>query len=443
VYNVISVEEQNKPAVGLVNKDFITDAESAASSKGMPVIRVVSEGVPCECSVMEDIEAGVTAVLDNILAALTKPLTTEEKSPKKKELEKTSRIIFKGSLEDINHFFYRRGWSDGLPVIPPTEEAVAEMLTGTDMAPDHLVAKLEPRLGKVTVEQIAINAVMAGALPTYMPLLIAGIQSMAQTGYAASTVSTGSWAPFWIVNGPVRNDLCINGSSGALSPGDIANATMARAMGLIIKNIGGVRKGIEDMGCLGNPGKYSLFLGENEEESPWEPMHVEYGFKKEDSTICVSFPNSYVQVQPYGTDDNGILRAVIYNLIPGRRGSISLVFSPQNAKTLARQGWTKKDVKTFVAENSHVPAYRLMSFWALQHGGLSGEKVPMISGDSTPLVRDPNTVRVLVAGGPGAWVGIHAPGFSPRSEFIKIQLPKNWEKLLAKYKNLVPTYLRY
>lgn len=443
MYDTVAIEELNKPAVALVNKDFIIDAESAASSKGMPVIRVVSETVPCECSVMEDFEAGVTAMLDNVLTALTKPLTAAEKSPQKKEIENPARIIFKGTLEEVNRFFYQRGWSDGLPVIPPTEEAVAEMLTGTDLAPDHLVAKLEPRLGKATVEKIAINAVMAGALPTYMPLLIACVQAMVQTGFSTSSVSTGSWTPFWVVNGPIRQDLRINGSSGALSPGDIANAAMGRAMGLIIKNIGGIRKGIEDMGCLGNPGKYSLFFGENEEESPWEPMHVEYGFKKEDSTVCVSFPNTYIQVQPYGTDDNGILRAAIYNLVPGRRGGISLVFSPQNAKTLARAGWTKKDIKTFIVENGHVPAHRLMSFWALQHGGLFGEKVPMIDADQVPLVRDPETVRVIVAGGPGAWVGIHAPGFSPRSAMKKVELPANWDKVMAKYKNVVPTYFRY
>jgi len=433
----------NKPTVTLVNKDFIIDSESAVSSKGMSVIRIVSEAVPCECSVMEDVETEVSAIMDKILAACTRPLTAEEQSPPKKDMERPSRIIFQGDLSEVNHFFYKRGWTDGLPVIPPTEEAVAEMLQGTDMAPDQLIAKLEPRMGKATVEKIAVNAVMAGALPTYMPLLIAAVRVMVQTGFSTSSVSTGSWTPFWIVNGPIRKDLRINCGTGALSPGDMANAAIARAMALIIKNIGGIRKGIEDMGTLGNPGKYSQFLGENEEESPWDPLHVEYGFKKEDSTICVSFPNTYVQIQPYTTDDNGMLRGIVYNLVPGRRGGCSLVFSPQNAKILARLGWTKKDIKAFVAENSQVPAYRLMSFWALQHGGLAGEKIPMINTDTVPLVKDPNTVRIIVAGGPGAWIGIHAPGFTPRSAMQKIELPANWSKLLAKYQNLVPAYLKY
>ena len=156
------------------------------------------------------------------------------------------------------------------------------MMTGTDLPADHVVAKLIPRLGKATIEKIAINAVMAGALPTHMPVLIAAVQTLMdpRSRFDTFEVSTGSWAPFFVVNGPIRNDIHINCSSGALSPGDIANAAIGRAMGLIVKNIGGARKGVEDMGVFGNPGKYSLVLGEYEEESPWEPLHVERGFQK-------------------------------------------------------------------------------------------------------------------------------------------------------------------
>jgi len=221
---------------------------------------------------------------DEQLAAVKNVIEAVQEFSKLKEGEKLPRIVFKGSLGEVNRFFYKRGWADGLPIIPPTEEAVKEMLTGTDLPSDHIIGTIIPRSGKATVEKIAINAVMAGALPTYMPLLIAGVQAIMdpRSRYSTWGVSTGSWSPFWIVNGPIRNDLNINSSSGALSPGDIANAAIGRAMGLIIKNIGGVRKGIEDMGVLGNPGKYSMVIAENEEDSPWEPLHVEQGFNKED-----------------------------------------------------------------------------------------------------------------------------------------------------------------
>ena len=147
----------------------------------MPALRYIPTTIPCEATVMEDIEAGVDGAFDAMVAALTKPLTPEEITPKPKEAEKPARVIFKGSLEEVNRFFYKRGWTDGLPVIPPTEEAVAEMLTGTDLPPDHLLGKLESRLGKATVEKIAVNAVMAGALPTYMPVLIAGTKLLLES----------------------------------------------------------------------------------------------------------------------------------------------------------------------------------------------------------------------------------------------------------------------
>ena len=157
MYETIFVEERNKPTVTLAFEYFANDARSAASSKGMPGIRVVFESIVSECTDIEEIEAGITAVMDGIFTALTDPLTEEEKSPGPKELEEPARIVFKGNLEEVNRFFYQRGWTDGLPVTPPTEEAVAEMLTGTDLPAEHLVAKLEPRLGKATVEKIAIS----------------------------------------------------------------------------------------------------------------------------------------------------------------------------------------------------------------------------------------------------------------------------------------------
>jgi len=132
-----------------------------------------------------------------------------------------------------------------------------------DAAADYVVGKMIPRLGKATVEKIAVNAVMAGALPTAMPLLIAGVEALLdpESGFGVFEVSTGSWAPFYVINGPIRAQLRINGSTGALSPGDLANATIGRAMGLIVKNLGGARKGVEDMGVLGNPAKYAHGAG--------------------------------------------------------------------------------------------------------------------------------------------------------------------------------------
>jgi hypothetical protein len=431
----------------------LNDALSAASSKGMPGLRILPENIPAESLIAEQIDAGVSAVLDDIIAALTKPLTDAEKSPVKEPF-KTSRIIFEGTLDDVNLFFYKRGWTDGLPIIPPTEEKVAEMLQGTDLPPDYLVAKCLPRLGKATVEKIAVNAVMAGALPTYMPLLIAGIRGLDEAGYfRGQAVSAGSWAPCYMVNGPIRHELHINSGPGVMSPGDIANATIGRAMGLLVKNIGGIRKGMEDMGTMGNPGKYTLVLAENEEESPWEPLHVQGGMEKSENALSIFFPCSLLMMLVYGTDDEGILRTMIYNIPPRRDGPACILLNPQHAGVLAQSGWSKKDVLDFVCEYARAPLSHLPYHWGAWGGtpgkhikGMAGQKGLLMSPNDSPqesvrILRNPEMVKMFVMGGPGADMGMLMG--AGRWVMKKVELPSKWDRLVKKYKDVVPIYTRY
>ena len=385
----------------------------------MPGIRVLGTPIACESTVAEDIQAGIDGALDKIIAALTDPLTEEEKSPEK-FVETPSRIAFTGTLEEVNQFFYRKGWGDGLPILPPTEEAVAQMMAGTDLPPDHVVAKLIPRMGKATVEKIAVNAVMAGALPTYMPVLIAAVDAISdpKTRFDTFEVSTGSWAPLLVINGPIRNDIHINCSSGMMSPGDIANAAIGRAVGLIVKNIGGARKGIEDMGTLGDAMKYSLVIGENEENSPWEPLHVEFGYEKEDNTVTVMFPDRFTQTIPAQTHAEGIATALA-GMGPGALSCMIVI--PDHARIFEQEGWSKKQVKEFIMKNSG---------GSRQPGGLQNEDF-----------------MIVVAGGPGTWMGL-LQSFGNRAfgnSFVtrKIELPGNWEELTAKYNTLVPRYENY
>lgn len=448
MHDAISVEDLHRPAVVLANEGFVTDGRSAASNKGMPAVRIVAETVPCECNVKEEADSGIRQALDRIVDALVKPLAADEAAPKRKEKQAASRVVFRGQLEEFNRFFYKRGWGDGLPLLPPTEDAVREMLAGSDLPPDHVVAKIEPRNGKATVEKIAVNAVMAGALPIHMPILIACVEAVAdpQAHLGAYGTSTGSWMPFWIVGGPVRNDARVNCSSGALSPGDIANAAIGRAMGLIIKNIGGARKAVEDMGVFGNPGKYSCVLGEAEEASPWEPLHVEDGLARGDSAVTLFFPNCFSQIWQYGSDDKELLNSVIYNLPPGRGGLTCLLLTPTQARTLAHKGWSKAMIRKFVYEYGRVPAYRHPSFYT--GGGWtkrSPETVPPNPADAVPIVPNPDFIKIVVVGGPGAFVGIACGGGLPGAKFVtrKVALPADWPKLVAKYKTLVPTYERY
>ena len=412
----------------------------------MPELRLVSETIAPVRDLIEHVEAEVSATLmADVISALTAPLTPEEKSPKPREAEKPTRIIFKGNLQEVNRFYYRRGWTDGLPIIPPTEEAIAEMLTGTDLPPDHVVGKMLPRLGIATIEKIAINAVMAGALPTYMPVLIAGVKAILDRkshgeGWA---VSTGSWAPFYIINGPIRHDLHVNSGVGALSPGDIANATIGRAMALITKNIRGTRKGIEDMGTLGNPMKYSMVAAEAEEDSPWEPLHVEQGFKKEDSTVSMFFPNCFVH--------GGKFPNVIYH-VPSGPGVTGLMVTPLHAQELAKEGWTKKSIKVFLSENARIPFYQhsYYPYGSSVFEGLDKNSLPANPQDTIRVIPNPEGVWIFVAGGPVGGLGIMrgSPRFDLGGYRInlathKVELPKNWDKLVKKYQDVVPTYVNY
>ena len=394
----------------------------------MPGIRILPLNVACESTVAADIEAGTATAMQGILESLTNPLTAAEQSPKP-STAKPPRFAFKGNYEAVNRFFYQSGWTDGLPIVPPTEKAVAEMMTGTDLPADHLVAKVIPRLGRATVEKIAINAVMAGALPTHMPVLIASVQALMEQKSRFDTfeVSTGSWAPFFAINGPIRHDIHLNYSSGALSPGDIANAAIGRAVGLIVKNIGGARKGVEDMGVIGNPSKYSLVLGESEEESPWEPLHVERGFKKEDNTVTLFFPNGYLQSVPRETSAQGIAQSLA-NMGPW--GMSCLIVIPSHAKILSSEGWTKAKLKEFILKNAASP------FPARKEGS---------DVLSQPPVANTDGLLIMVAGGPGAWMGMLRSVGGIENGFItkKIELPRNWDKLVEKYKNVVPVYQAY
>jgi hypothetical protein len=450
---MVSIEKRGKPTVGLVNKGFMHDFMSAASGKGLPAIRFIAESIPSECVVEEQIEAGINAELENIIAALTRPLTPEEKNPKAKELEQLQRIVFKGTMKDVNRFFYKRGWADGFPVVPPTEEEVTEMLTGTDLPPDHVIAKLMPRLGKATVEKIAINAVMAGALPTYMPILITAVQALVEYGYfRGQAVSAGSWSPCYLFNGPIRDAININTGVGVMSPGNIANAAIGRAMGLIVKNIGGIRKGIEDMGNMGNPGKYTLVLGENEEQSPWEPLHVQHGFNKEDSVVTIFMPNTLNASVAYGTSDEMIVRTIAYNISPSKRGTIGIFIGPVHARVLAEKGWRKEDVINFIAQYARAPLSHTPAYWRAWLSipredvqGMAGQKGLLLNpkdspNESVPIVT-PELIRLFVTGGTGGDV-VWLAGVG-RWKSKKIELPANWNSLVKKYKDIVPNYALY
>lgn len=297
---------------------------------------------------------------------------------------------------------YNQGWTDGLPVIPPTEERVREMLSGTRLAPGELIAKIPPRFGMATVEKIAVNALMAGCLPEYLPVIIAAMHAMSEPAFKLEGLqpTTNPGGPGVIVNGPIRNRIDLNCGGNALGPGRRANATIGRAIRLILLNIGGGIPQTVDKATLGFPGKYTFCLGENEEESPWEPLHVERGYKAEDSTVTMISPAGTTNVNCSNSDAQEVLLILANSL--GRWGSNDMIYcsgqpalflSPSRAKLLASQGYPKQAIKEFLWEKSAVSASQLP--YRTRPRGCAWKE-----GDMARPVRSPNDIILVVAGAP-------------------------------------------
>ena len=318
------------------------------------------------------------------------------------------------SLQGASEFFdlyYEQGWTDGLPVLPPTEAAVAATLRYTDRAPGDVVGIIPPRNGAATVEKIAINAVMAGCRPEYLPVLVAAVEAMVQPEYNlyGRQTTTHPGAHLLIVHGPLRRELDVNCRQNVFGHGWRANATMGRALRLIAINVGGNRPGITDMATHGHPGKYSYCIGEDEEGSPWTPFHVDRGHAREASAvtvICAEAPhniNDQVSKTPEmylesaastmaTLGGNGLYRS-------GLRSEQMLVITSESAQWIAGHGWSKDDVQRFLFDTARQPVRKLRD-----RGGWGKSPLPDfvdITDDDAlvPIVPRQQDILVIVAGG--------------------------------------------
>ncbi|MFC1934607.1 hypothetical protein ACFLXX_05645, partial [Chloroflexota bacterium] len=256
----------------------------------------------------------------------------------------SEKIPVADSAEAVNNLLFEMGCSDGLPIVPPTEEAVERMLDGTSHDPAEVVATIPAMGGEATVEKIAINAVMAGCLPEYLPVIIAAVSMMGEErlGLYGMQPTTGPHAPLLIVNGPIAKELDINSKSGAFGPGWRSNATIGRAIRLILMNIGGAFPGKTDMATQGQSCKYTFCVAENEEESPWEPLHVERGFDTLTSTVTlVCTENAHnINDHPAITAEDilttivGSITTLGSNNVVHQCGTSVLALGPEHAATI-------------------------------------------------------------------------------------------------------------
>ncbi len=294
---------------------------------------------------------------------------------------------------------YQQGWTDGLPVVPPTEKRVREFLDYVGMEPGHILGRVPERARTVTAEKVAINALMAGCTPEYLPVVLAVVEAICEEKFNAhgSSVSTGGSAHLVIANGPVRQKLSMNTGVNFFGPGNRANATIGRAVRLIAMNVLGSTPGVMDKSTIGHPGKYTYCVAENEEASPWEPLHVEKGFARESSTVTVINAEGPHQIYDHTNNTGeGILTSVAEYIAVCNYDyrELVVVLCPEHVGYLKAEGWNKQRVKAFLFQH----AQRTVAYYK-RTGKMPGPLDPSDEAKMQAALHGPEAVTVIVGGG--------------------------------------------
>jgi hypothetical protein len=329
------------------------------------------------------------------------------------------RIDVPDSYDAIQDYYEDQGWTDGMPVVPATEDAVRRMLGAWGEDPAQSLGVAQPSNQEVTLEKVAINAVMAGCRPEYFPVVVACVKAALQASFnlAGCQATTGGAAPVIIVNGPLTEQLGINGDSGCFGPGYRSNATIGRALRLFVRNVAGLIIGDMDKATLAMPGRYSFCFAENESRSPWEPRHVELGMDPDDSMITLHAIRAFYPIMET-TVSRGI--DVLHTLVQATRATgfsnyyqigtgaqVTLVISPEHAAEIAADGLTKKDVREYIYTNARMSIRELSGL-----GHWANRNYPAWIDDTkpdtmVPIALQADDIVIVVAGGDGrhsAWL---------------------------------------
>lgn len=315
-----------------------------------------------------------------------------------------ARRVEIAALEDELEAMFERGWTDGLPVVPPTEKRVMAMLEGTSRHPDEVVAVVPPDLVECPVEKVAINAVLAGCKPEYLPVVLAAVEAACTDqfnihGVLATTMPVG---PVVIVNGPIRRAIGMSSGINVFGQGNRANLTIGRALQLVIRNVGGGRPGEVDRATHGNPGKIAFCFAEDEEGSPWEPLSADFGAKPGTSTVVLfAGEGPRCIVDQLSRDPESLARTLAVNLRTLHHAKLVMAFdcllavSPEHARVFREGGWTKRKLLDRLNELLQIPGAELVR----GAGGIA-EGVPVhLEGATLPKFR-PGGLRIVHCGGP-------------------------------------------
>ena len=321
--------------------------------------------------------------------------------------------------DDPFEFMAAQGLDDGLPVVPPTEERVLRMLEGTTRPASDVVAQVPPNLAAATVEKIAVNAVMAGCRPEYLPVVIAATEAACTDAFNLHGVLATTYfaTPVIVVNGPIRHEIGLNCGRNVFGQGFRANATIGRALQLLVRNVGGGRPDGVDMSMLGQPGKFTCCIGENEEESGWEPLNVERGFARGTNTVTVFAGEAPRAIRDQlsrtarslGASMGLCLDAVAHPKLH-RMGEVLLVVGPEHARTFTRDGYTKRDLRTRIQEVTARPLRELLPNDECQKGmafgavpatlrGPDGQPTDEALDTPFPKFNRAEDILIMVAGG--------------------------------------------
>jgi hypothetical protein len=358
----LALERDGVPTIPVSTHVFARLAKATALAEGMPTARNVYVPQPVVGLSGAELRAYIDGTdpiskrpfMQGVIEGLTRPLTAEDFKGASFE-RSTPRLLAPDTEDNLQQLFIDNNWTDFLPVVLPTEARVARMLRGTRHAADKIVGRLRPtafrEYWEFDVEKVAVNAVMAGARPEYLPVILA----MAASGITARSSSTNNFATISVVNGPIRNEIGMNAGIGALGPYNHANATIGRAYGLLSQNLqGGSVPGESYLGTLGNFLNYSACFPEAEERSPWTAMHVDAGFKPSDSTVSIFFGGWYTQ-SGYGPRETW-REKFIRCLIADHFTPPLIVMDPLVARGFQAIGMDKQALIAWCAEHATLPA---------------------------------------------------------------------------------------
>jgi len=313
----------------------------------------------------------------------------------------------------VNEFYHAKGWTDGLPIVPPTEERVSECLDAAGFAPGDIIGIEQVRQRPIIAEKAAINAVLAGCLPAYMPVVVAVLGAMcdAQYNLHGTSASTGGAAPFIVVNGPVRTLIGMNATHNVLGNGNRANATIGRAIRLVLINVLGVIPGEMDRSTLGHPGKFTFCIAEDEEDSPWVPLAQEREIPEGQSAVTVMAAGAPRQIMNEWTaDPEQILETFAaemrHNMLTYSvwAGNYVLVIPKQLRDLLVAAGWQKRDIREYIFRSARV----IRSDWA------KIGKANIVDRSGGPMqeftaLKEPSDLLIVAAGGPAGGFGAVIP----------------------------------